>query len=116
MALHAKGVTYDIVEVNPFSDLDPTFLSLHPFGRVPVLSHGSFTVFETSAISRYVDSVFGGPSLQPDSSCAIARLNQVIAIIDNYGYWPMVRQVFSHRVFRPLMREQAFHHQIEVPT
>jgi glutathione S-transferase len=26
-------------------------------------------------------------------------MNQVIAVIDSYGYWPMVRQVFSPRVF-----------------
>ena len=24
----------------------------------------------------------------------------MIGIVDSYGYWPMVRQVFSHRVFR----------------
>jgi glutathione S-transferase len=26
-------------------------------------------------------------------------MNQIIAIADSYGYWPMVRQVFSQRVF-----------------
>jgi glutathione S-transferase len=28
-------------------------------------------------------------------------MNQIIAVADSYGYWPLVRQVFSHRVFRP---------------
>ena len=28
-------------------------------------------------------------------------MNQIVAVADSYGYWPMVRQVFSHRVFRP---------------
>lgn len=32
-------------------------------------------------------------------------MNQVISIIDDYRYWPMVRQVFSQRVFRPLEGE-----------
>ena len=27
-------------------------------------------------------------------------MNQVIAIADSYGYWPLVRQVFAQRVFR----------------
>ena len=27
-------------------------------------------------------------------------MDQVIGIVDSYGYWPMVRQVFSPRVFR----------------
>jgi glutathione S-transferase len=30
-----------------------------------------------------------------------ARTAQIVAVIDAYGYWPMVRQVFSHRVFGP---------------
>lgn len=105
MALHEKGVGYEIVEVDPFTELAPDYLELHPFGRVPVLVHGAFALFETSAISRYVDNAFDGPALQPTSSQAVARMDQVIAVIDNYGYWPMVRQVFSHRVFRPLQNE-----------
>lgn len=105
MALHEKGVAYEVVEVDPFSELNPAYLDLHPFGRVPVLSHGDFSIFETSAISRYVDDAFDGRSLQPEGVKAVARMNQVIAIIDNYGYWPMVRQVFSQRVFRSLEGE-----------
>ena len=27
-------------------------------------------------------------------------MDQIIGIVDSYGYWPMVRQVFSHGVFR----------------
>lgn len=107
MVLHEKGVEYEIEEIDPFSKLDPAYLKLHPFGRVPALTHGMFTVFETSAISRYIDNGFAGPPLQPIDSHALARMNQVIAVIDNYGYWPMVRQVFSHRVFRPLMGERS---------
>ncbi len=102
MALHMKDVVYDIVEVDPFTDLDPAYLNLHPFGRVPVLTHGTFSIFETLAITRYIDHVFTGVSLQPDNAKAFARMDQVIGIIDNYGYWPMIRQVFSQRVFRPL--------------
>ena len=37
----------------------------------------------------------------PDDPRALARIAQVIGIVDSYGYWPMVRQVFSHAVFRP---------------
>jgi glutathione S-transferase len=28
-------------------------------------------------------------------------MDQIIGIVDAYAYWPLVRQVFSHRVFRP---------------
>lgn len=112
LVLHEKGVSYDVVEVDPFSDPDPEYLELHPFGRVPALSHGTFSVYETTAIARYIDGAFAGPSLQPADVQAAARHNQVIAITDNYGYWPMVRQVFSHRVFRPMMGEPCDENEI----
>ncbi|MEX0318209.1 MAG: glutathione S-transferase family protein [Ruegeria sp.] len=107
VALHCKQVNYEVIEVNPFSDLPESYLELHPFGRVPVLSHGSFNLFETGAITRYVDRAFEGPPLQPENANALARMDQVISIIDNYAYWPMVRQVFSHGVFRPLVGEAS---------
>jgi glutathione S-transferase len=68
---------------------------------VPALVHDGFTLYETGAITRYVDRAFPGPALQPTDPRALARMDQVIAIVDSYGYWPMVRQVFSYGVFRP---------------
>ncbi len=102
MVLREKGVGYDIEEVDPFTPPLPSdYQKRHPFARVPVLSHGATDIYETAAITRYVDAAFDGPALTPKSAIAQARLTQVIAIIDNYGYVPMIRQVFAHRVFRP---------------
>src|SRR5437879_5473920 len=36
-----------------------------------------------------------------------ARCTQIMSIVDSYAYRPLVRQVFSHGVFRPLMKRQA---------
>ena len=58
-------------------------------------------VYETSAIARYVDAAFPGVRLVPEDAQAQGRMQQVISIVDSYGYWPMVRQVFAHAVFRP---------------
>jgi len=100
LALAEKGVAYDQIEVNPFADIPVAYRALHPFGRVPTLVHDGFVLYETGAISRYVDRTFAGPALQPGAPRALARMDQLIGVIDSYGYWPMVRQVFSHRVFR----------------
>ena len=100
LALAEKGVAYDRVEVNPFADTPTEYQALHPFGRVPTLVHDGFVLYETGAITRYVDRAFPGPALQPATPRALARMDQLIGIIDSYGYWPMVRQVFSHRAFR----------------
>ena len=98
-ALHEKGVRYQWVEVNPFApDLSTDYLALHPFGRVPTLIDGDFTLYETGAITRYVDEAFDGPPLQPSAARDRARTHQILSIVDSYVYWPLVRQVFSHGV------------------
>jgi glutathione S-transferase len=101
LALAEKGVAYDRVEVNPFApDMPQSYRALHPFGRVPALVHDGFVLYETGAIIRYIDRAFPGRPLQPTDPQALARMDQVIGIVDAYGYWPMVRQVFALRVFR----------------
>lgn len=102
MTLTEKGVPWTHVEVDPFDKPIPeTYLALNPFGRVPTLVHDGFVLYETTAITRYVDEAFADTPVQPADPKERARMNQIIAVADSYGYWPMVRQVFSHRVFRP---------------
>ena len=108
LALREKGCAYEWREVNPFAeDVPADYLALHPFKRVPVLVHGDFVLYETSAMTRYVDEAFDGPSLQPATPRERARQQQIISVIDNYAYWPLVRQVFSHGVFRQRTGREA---------
>ena len=102
LVLAEKGLDYALAEVNPFDPApDPACRALHPFARVPVLDHDGFVLYETAAIARYLDTL-PGPRLTPADARAEARMAQVIALTDAYAYWPLVRQVFAHRVFRPL--------------
>lgn len=108
MALVAKGVVYDRVECNPFeAEGAATLKSKHPFGRVPVLEHAGFCLWESQAITSYVDEAFDGPALSPERPRARGRMRQVMGIVDSYLYWPLVRQAFSHGVLRPAMGEPA---------
>lgn len=113
LALLLKGVAHETIEVDPFAEPPEGYLKLHPFGRVPVLTHGAFTLFETGAITRYVDRAFEGAPLQPEGAAALARMDQAIGAIDAYGYWPMVRQVASHGFFRALLGEPSSLEQVE---
>ena len=108
LAMHEKGIGYQWVEVNPFAkDVPAEYLAMHPFGRVPTLVNGDFVLFETSAITGYIDEAFQGPPLQPIKPEDRARVSQIISVIDSYAYWPLVRQVFSHGVFRPRLGRPA---------
>ena len=102
IALAEKGVGFDYVEHDPFA---AGAAGPHPFGRVPVLRHGDFEVYETAAIIGYIDDGFDGPGLMPEGARAVARVAQVTGMVDAYGYWPLVRQVYSHAVFRPAVGE-----------
>ncbi|MBX2832590.1 MAG: glutathione S-transferase family protein [Rhodospirillales bacterium] len=65
---------------NPGQDATPTVLQHNPFGKVPVLKHGPFILYETAAICRYIDDTFSGPLLRPVAGKKIARMNQWISL------------------------------------
>jgi glutathione S-transferase len=106
MALFEKGLDHDYDEVMPFSEEGQAALAgLHPFGRVPVMRHDDFEVYETAAILVYLDAAFGSPTLYPDAPRLRARVTQVQGIVDSYLYWPLVRQAFGQAVYAPLFGE-----------
>lgn len=100
LALEEKGVRYALEEVEIFgpAGVPAAHLARHPFGRIPAFVHDDFTLYETGAITRYVDEAFVGSRLQPEEARARARMNQVIGIVDAYAYRPMVWGVFVARV------------------
>lgn len=103
LALAEKGVVHDLVEVDVFAPGGPpaAHLARHPFGRIPAFEHDGFRLFESAAISRYVDEAFDGPPLQPADARSRARMNQIIGILDNYAYRTMVWDIFVERVRAP---------------
>lgn len=102
LALAEKDVSFRFAPCDPFDpDTADNCQAQHPFGRVPALNHNGVAIYETAAILRYIDAAFPSPPLTPKGAKPAARMAQVMGIIDAYGYWPMVRQVFAHEVFRP---------------
>ncbi len=92
LALEEKGVRYSLEEVEIFGPggVPAEHRERHPFGRIPAFAHDGFVLYETGAITRYVDEVFSGSRLQPGEPQARARMNQVIGIVDSYAYRPMI--------------------------
>jgi len=84
--LEEKGAPYRLAPVAPGTLQSPEHLARHPFGRVPVLQHGDFWLYETQAILRYLDAVLPGPALQPQDPRAAARMNQITGIVDWYVF------------------------------
>ena len=103
LALAEKGVGYRLVEVDVFALGGPPaeHLARHPFGKIPAFEHDGFALFETGAITRYVDEAFDGPPLQPADPKARARMNQAIGVLDSYVYPDLVWGIYVERVEAP---------------
>ena len=91
-----KGISYE------FRDLEPetgsaVHLALHPFDRVPILRHGGFTLYGTSAIATYVDRRSKAPPLQPKDIQGRARMHQWISSVNSYYYPYMIYHVVHER-------------------
>ena len=100
LTLAEKGVGYELVPLDIFAaeGIPDWYLEHHPFGRIPAFEHDGFRLFETSAIARYVDEAFDGPALQPKDPHGRARMNQIIGMLDAYGYRSMVWDVAVERL------------------
>ena len=74
----------------------------HPFNRIPVLTIEGVTLYETSAIARYLDDRFPLPPLQPTDTLARARMNTLISLMDNDAFRGIVWGVFVEQVRKPV--------------
>jgi glutathione S-transferase len=100
LVLTHKEVPYVFQDLEPVMG-KPDHLALHPFDRVPILRHGDFTVYETSAIVAYVDDAFEGARLTPRDAQARARMNQWISAVNSYFYPYMIYHVTHERLVFP---------------
>lgn len=107
LALEEKGVGYRLEEIDVFAGAHgtPEYLARHPFAKVPAFEHDGFALYETCAITRYVDEGFNGPSLQPGDPQSRARMTQAISTVDAYVYPSILRAIVIQRLVRPLMGE-----------
>ena len=87
IACSEKGVTCELNTDHlsgPESLQSEAHLAFHPFGRIPVMLHEDFRLFETSAICRYVDATFEGSSLVPSERRQAALMEQWISAFNDY--------------------------------
>ena len=103
LALEEKGAPYRIAAFGPGGMRSEDHLKMHPFGRVPVIDHGAYRLYETQAILRYIDAVFPRPALQPADPKAIGRMNQIIGINDWYLFPQVARIIAFHRIIGPAL-------------
>ena len=70
---HIELVEVEAVDIFTEGGPPQDYLARHPFGRIPAFEHEGFRLYETNAISHYVDAAFVGPALMPDDLRQRAR-------------------------------------------
>lgn len=109
LALVEKGVDYQLIEIDIGAEEGAPANYLHHFSfmRIPAFEHEGERLYEASAITRYIDEAFEGPHLMPRRPRERAHVNQIISIIENYGYRPMVWSIFVERCRAAVAGRQA---------
>lgn len=100
-ALVEKGATFRVCGLRPGEHKSEPHLSRNPFGRMPVLEHGDFMLYETQAILRYLDRVLPAPPLVPRDPREVARMDQIMGISDWYLFQGVNTVIGFHRVVGP---------------
>ncbi len=99
--LEEKRASYRLSPVALGTMRSEPHISRHPFGRVPVLEHHGFVLYESQAILRYLDRVVPAPPLTPADPKAAARMDQAMNVNDWYLFQGVNSVIGFHRVVGP---------------
>lgn len=115
LALEEKGVSHTLVAVDLVKGQhkEADHLVRHPWGKMPAFEHDGNSFYEVSAILRYIDEVFPEPALMPATPVGRIRVNQVMSIVDSYGYAASITNIFIPRVLVPSLGGQTDEAQVE---
>ena len=99
--LEEKRASYRFSPVEPSTLRSEPHILRHPFGRVPVLEHDGFMLYESQAILRYLDRTLPSPPLTPVDPKAAAQMDQAMNVNDWYLFQGVNNVIGWHRVVGP---------------
>jgi glutathione S-transferase len=102
LACEEKGVPWELNRMGFGDSKSPEHLKRHPFARIPAIEHDGFQLYECQAILRYIDAAFDGPSLTPADPKAMARMSQVMNIVDWYVMPSLSAGIGFNRIVAPI--------------
>jgi glutathione S-transferase len=102
LACHEKGIDYELVPMFPGQ-----MGALNPFQKIPAITHGDLTLYESTAILRYFDRTFPGPKLWPQDSRQAALCDQFVSAVCDSLVNSALRYLANHFGFLPVPQEMA---------
>ncbi len=91
LVLAAKGVTYDLVAVDPQNPPED-LIDLNPYHSVPTLVERELVLYAASVVSEYLDERYPHPPLMPVDPLSRARLRLAMLRIE-HDWVPQVQAI-----------------------
>jgi glutathione S-transferase len=91
IVLHEKGIDFDVHEVD-LSNKSEEFLSVSPYGKVPVVSIDGVSLYESNVVNEYLDEVHEIPRLMPANPEKRAFARSWMAFADDY-FFPFIFRI-----------------------
>ena len=88
LLLAEANIDYDLKDIGIFNGDNETqeYLAKHPFGKVPTVEIDGIKIYETAAITYYINQKLAGGKFAPADVLGQTRMRQIMAIVDNYLY------------------------------
>ncbi len=92
LILTEANIDYQLEGVDIFNGDNKTadYLNKHPFGKVPTLAVDGQFIYESLAISDYLNRGLADERFSPSDPLTRAKMYQIISIVDNYLYDPAI--------------------------
>ena len=103
LLLESAGADYNLKEIDIFNGENKSaeYLAKNPFGKVPTLEVDGELVYETTAITDYLNTVFAANKFSPSNPLHQARMRQIMAIVDSHLYSPAILSIVIQRLIVP---------------
>jgi glutathione S-transferase len=103
LLLEIIGVDYDLHNIDIFNGENHAaeYLIKHPFGKVPTLEIDGKILYETAAITQYLDATLADHQFTPSDEWLKAQMQQIMGIIDSYLYAPVITNIVTQRLIVP---------------
>ncbi|CAA9414407.1 Glutathione S-transferase domain protein [uncultured Microcoleus sp.] len=103
LLLEEIGADYTLHSVDIFNGESQSadYLAKNPFGKVPTIEVNGELLYETAAITEYLDATLADRKFSFSDPMLQARMRQIMAIIDSYLYGPAISTIVIQRLIVP---------------
>ena len=102
LVLSEKKLEFELIE-EKYWEKREDFLTLNPFGQVPVLQNSEITLAESSAICEYLNEKFPDPELLPNNIEDRAEVRRLVSWFDDKFNREVTQKLVYERITKKII-------------